>query len=399
MEPNEPIVEPIVESIKLNKFKVNYSVYDIIDYLDPNYIDYLDKLPDGLWKLSKKLIIQKLHIQHEHKIIEYLIAKLKLTNVLTNFFKLHKKKISIEYFKYIYSNFTNEFDMHLMKSYGNFVKIFNEILLETNFEFNLFVSKIFLKQCYVYPMTFCIGKIFNKIAVLNSYFYRRQTVNMTADYNTFFQYVQFVNYNEPCKNITNEIKNIRMNELQMFGRKKNIENTKDAKKIKKVRLFNQFYKWFKNISFEQTKELANYFKMSKELMQLQIKTCTESTDNIIYTFCKNYDIEYFIRMIEEYDIINMFMRDDNNIDVRSVVAKLLAIVARSKNIDTVRIFHNYLQFHFGILFNEKLYLRVCTNITFFKHYNFTEYKQIMYELVKLSGNKLAMYRLNNLNKF
>lgn len=143
---------------QLEKSETNiyiYDKYDIIDFLEPEFIDYLNNIPNNYWlKYQKYIEIELLSLNNE-KIIKYILTKIKI-KYISNYFNKNFLKMNLELFKILTSDIF----------YDN--KIFKELFDEHDIPNKNDVYSIKLKYC---------KDLFAKDLNFNKYFYEEYKKN------------------------------------------------------------------------------------------------------------------------------------------------------------------------------------------------------------------------------
>lgn len=382
MEQIEQNIKPKNEN-NIIKFEYSYNFSDIEDYLNWEYLEYLELLPNKLWIENKKKIEKMLLEQTDERIIKYLILKLNLksTNIFKDLSKLKIKKFTFEYFKYITANYLDEFDKCLTRLYGFFEKIFSKILFCENNEYNDYAFNLFIGPKYSLHVRNYFEKYFNKcINTRLSLIRLVKTKSTSLNFDIFFRYINFLNYTDPYCKIT------------FINHRDKDEFDYICDDLKKLRLFCSLIVLFNKITFEQLKELQKYSKVSNKLFKTKLiqdiknyKTC------FLTNICSYGDIDYFSKTINEYNIdltfLNATFYSTTLINLRhgNFIAKLISCIAILKDIEKLSTFINLLKYGLNILINNSIYNIVVENIVSSNEYNFYEHRDIVCEFIKLGA--------------
>lgn len=346
-----------------------YDKYDIIDFLEAEYIDdWLNLIPNNVWMTHKKKIENVVHKLSEPKIISYVIKKINLNLVkyiINNF-----EKINLNLIKYC---FETNFDK-LKKELINDPFIFNDIIkiccIKHNYDFN----KYFYETIYfeLKPEHKVVPKSENQIVsnpdpepdphpanVFYNVFY-----NVIKDINKTFTNIPtfdvFKYYNTKFKNIINsDIKHNYVFERIYFISK--INNYNDLIELKNI--LNIENKIFNEI-------ITNYDYWS----DVNVKFWSRC---ILKKICMTGDLDYIVKILNLLDI--------DFIQKKVSIINIMTFVSLSNKIESVNNIYNFLRYEKNCVFTNEIYSKIIEKIILTGPKKYYEYDKIIYEFINLGG--------------
>ena len=318
-----------------------FDKYDILDFLEYQYIDYLEEIDKKHFIRNRVDIEKSIILSTDTKICDFLvdfmsidIDKLILKNLL---------KIDIILFKHYFEKNENIYLDKFKKNSLLFTMIFNR----QNLDFNKYVIEKIYSKLYknnLYKIKIYKDEIENIIA--NNY-------NYTNNYNVFFYVIEYLNLSSLLKNQTVTIKR---------------------------KLF---------INFNTQNPIVNFDELQLLIKKLGI-TKTEFENNIIvnylphenlyiFTICKTGDIELFIKIINNYYI-------NYKILTTIFIIEMFTEATKSNNADFIIILLNYL-INSGVIITTIHYTEILNNI--FRLPNYTIYNNIIKGFIELGGKVIS----------
>lgn len=285
------------------KYKMEYDSEDIMNFLEYECIDYLEELPDELWKLHKKKIQEELKLKTNVKIIEYIISKLKLKNLHKNFAKWEFDIVSFEYFKYIYETHTNQIDTIINNDPTILFDIFLDVFGYKNIEFNEYLFKNF------------IDKFNYRSEIVNLFSALIVGVFMRSDIKSHLNV-----YSKKCRKFLlgkylyySQSAFITLDRLEYYSNMLNL-NLNGLMNNKKSN-FNYLCNYFAIDSIDSMKKIQKMFNLSNEdiskLMDYDLRNFNASSNRIfIHSIIMTGNIKLLNDLINEYHITLPNLSDD-----------------------------------------------------------------------------------------
>jgi len=337
-----------------------YDKYDIIDFLEPEYIDWLNSIPNKCWTKYKKDIEKSF---------------CKLTNELIMDLVMTKVKINLP--KYVIDNFENitlEILKYCVKI--NFTKL-KELMSD-------------------YKLNSCINVSINKKDLyFNKYFYEDLYFNLKPTH-------QYLEQNKSdkfmlCKDIYIHKDNIFYNTINS-----------DSMGVTNYDLIKYFNKMFPNIfhnihsfdnknylyvkTFRQSKinnwndliELKNILNISDNVISKKILIGEvdswmyhENSEYLLVEICKLGNVELVFKTIN-YFWSPELLKIDNIINI-------MTISSLSKNYELVFLLYNFYTYEKNIKFDENTCSHIVNKIIKLSDKKYHEYDKILYEWFNLGG--------------
>lgn len=337
-----------------------YNVYDIIDFLEEEYInDWLSTIPDEIWKKNIKIIMRNIYMIENANVISFLINKINFD--LPTYIVKYFKKISLGLLKYCFENYRVKLLFEIKKKHNVYIKIVDECVEFHNYDFN----KYFYEKIYseLDPKNYnCVKNIKNKYELLctddgfykNNMFYCSIIERINNFYYSFSNYDTIKYYHTKFENIFKIIKSSSKNFV------------------------------FKNIfmkgmitSYDEMIKLKNILGITDSDFKQKILLNDYQYTSIISYACKYFDIDFVI------NILNLC--DDNILLKEKHVAKIIASVALSNKIENVFLIYNYFAYHKNFVFTNDTYTKIITDIIYSDEKKHYEYYKIIVEFINLGG--------------
>lgn len=350
-----------------------YDKYDIIDFLEPEYIkDWLSIIPNSEWIKYKNTIETVFHKLTDKTIISFVIQKIKLN--LPKYIKKNFSKINLELLKYCVEDnfvvFKNEIKMNLY----SYKMIIYDCIRYHDYEFNkYFYEKIYFKLEPEHEIKqspsqsqsqspSLISKLINMFEIIpinnihkdnmfHEYFVNTNNINILPDYK-ILKY-----YSEKFKKIYTNIKNYKSYSMyfEIFSKSK-IDN------------------------FDDMIDLKNILAITDVEFKNNIIFGTTYGNNIISYICKFYDINFIVKTINYY-----LIPESITILTKENVRVIMTFTSLSNDIEKVFLVYNYLVYEKNFVFTKELYSEIIKKLISSggKH---CKYKDIIFEFINLGGN-------------
>lgn len=356
---------PIPTQISIpNQTTYEYDKYDIIDFLEYEYInEWLSTIPNNIWEKYKSYISIELCKLKDEKIIKYIIEKIKLN--LPNYIVKNFDKINLELLKFCVQNNFEKLKDEIKKYINVYEKIIQVCIFHHDYEFNkYFYENIYFKlepSQEIIPLKFSnlfglIKNDYNK----DNMFYKKILSIYSKNFETIQDIETLKYYNLKFNNVFTKIKRNNI----IF----NIKNIIIHDVANKNNNFNNLIE-IKNIFGIDITEFIN------ELF------CYNKNRMLIETICHHYDIDSILQILNLCDNKTMLIKE-------FVIDILVYISTRNddiKNISDVFLIYNYFEYQKNFKFTEQIYSTIIKHIIQrcgIKHY---KYSEIIYEFINLGG--------------
>lgn len=152
----------------------------------------------------------------------------------------------------------------------------------------------------------------------------------------------------------------------------------------KINLYRNIYSCYsinsfdKMIKYKKILQIEDYDFVSKILFKLNDDKYSWDNNQLIYKVCKLGNIEYFINIINNFNIDKKYYKND-------VVCKMFSHAVCSKNKDFVIILYEYLKSNIKINFNKEFLSEILLVIVQNLGSSHNEYNDIIYEFIHLGA--------------
>ena len=397
----------------LYKYEHLYDKYDIIDFLEPDYIDYLNMIPQKIWTRYKKDIEIKLLETNNKIIIEFVMNKISLDYV--NMVIKNLPKINFELFKIITTN-----PQHLDKIKKKLIKneflrneLYRECILNRDLDFNIyFYNNIYtilnpsnnVKKQIEYSNNDIFKKLFNIVnnIQINKTGYNNQQAQPAQPAQSI-QATQSTQSAQPAQpdqivvSNSNEFKIIiekliknryqvpkYFNVIKYYIDKFNLHSLISNLHIDtKTHLYKIIYDTCNFNSFDNLIELQKFLQINNNnfinfILFRNSDANAKYNPVIILNICKSGDIDYFIK------VMNYFKPKDGLFTDHTVIS-IIAHVMLTKNVDVIIVIINYLKYNKNVIFTKELYSSILEYFVSYVGSNHHEYTDIIFELINLGG--------------
>lgn len=356
-----------------------YDEYDIIDFLEPDYLDYLNQIPDDVWTKYKNDIINALCEINSEQIFDLVTKKIKINYVDLVIKKFNK--INLFMFKKILNIDSVEDKLiQKLKSEGYTIKtLYSNCFEKKDLEFNkYFYENIYLTKIKPFQQ--------KQIAIPNKIVKPNNVINNAIN---AFNNVQSASV--APKNIPHDIFEERINEniksyystlpehyevFKYYADKFDLKKGISKRTLKdKERLLAKLQKKYPIDNFDKFVEIINFFEFSKN--DLSLVLLGEQYDCYgLNKICQYGDIDYFIKVANHFKI--------NNITQDRNITNILLGAAKSNNVGLMIIVINYISQYKQIsndVYSQVLrsYLHCSTEE------DYAKCKDIIYGLMNMGG--------------
>lgn len=324
--------------MKINtNYNYEYDKYDIIDFLEINYFDYLNEIPEEIWTKYKNDVLISLLTIKDHQVINFICNKIKIDHkfIIKNF-----DKINFELLKYLIDNDNTKNNIKI-KIFYQLDKIFESTYQYKDLEFNKFIFE-----------NFC------------------QIDNNKKNDDKYTNYKIFIE-NSILSNKSPKYYDVLEYYIKKFNLIESIQKYTNAKKI------NIFFA----ISYKYTIDSYDKLMEFKNLIQIDNITFVSKIlfdKNIIVKICDLGDIDYLIKVINNFNIDKTYFNDN-------LITTMFTKGILSGNIDFSMILYNYLKYNIGFNFNKQLLSSILYSIVRTTGKNHNQYDDIIYQFIDLGG--------------
>lgn len=384
----EPKVQKLNNPIVINE----YDKYDIIDFLESEYIDdWLNLIPNNLWIENKKIIENHVYKLMEPKIISYVIEKINLN--LPKYVILNFEKINLNLLKFCFERYYDKFMKEIKKKNYNMTQIINKCIYRHDYEFN----KYFYEIIYFELEPEHKVEEQNSSTILNLYgLLQNKYPNNIHQNNMFYNMlVKEINY---CAEMDYDV-------LQYYNKKfKNYIKKYTIDKYDTTTIINKIYEKIKMKikKLDELFEIADILNISKSDLKKIILISTNyiySYKSIIYNVCMYGDIDLIV------EVLNFL--DNDIVQKKENIIKIMTSISMSNKKENVFLVYNILLYEKKCIFTKQIYSEIIQNIIYQGDKKFYEYDKIIFELINLGGEikgysmyteyieKLKIKQLNN----
>lgn len=331
-----------------HEYKYNeYDKYDIIDFLETDYFDYLNNIPKEIWTKYKNDISTSLLTIKDHHVINFVCNKI---NIDYKFIIKNFDKINLELLKYLMNDDNTKNNLKI-KIPNQIDKIFLQIYQFQDLEFNKFIFE-----------NFC--QISNN--------------NINND-NKNFNYKKCIE-----QKIVSWILPKYYNVLDYYIKKFDlIESIKKYTDVVKIEIFLEFYDKYKIDSYDKLIEFKNLLQIDNITFASKILFKGNNYQwyqpvNIISKICNSGDIDYLINVVNNFNIHKTSFSEN-------IISTMFTNGILSGNVNFPMILYNYLKYNIGINFNKQLLSKILFSFISTVGTNHKQYEDIIYQFIDLGG--------------
>ncbi len=341
-------IKTSIETIQCSEPIYQYKLCDIIDFLEPEYInDWLNFIPNDVWIKYKKNILKEIYKLKNDKMIQFLIKKINfdlVKYVITNF-----DKITLELLKFCVEHDFEKLKKQLIEP-DTFEIVIHHCMLN-DYEFNkYFYETIYLKlnQTELPPL-----KSLNSFMSKNSITFPNIFVSTIAKsihrYSIFIKNYETLKYYDSMFDIKTYLKRCCFSTKQYWNSYSGIKS---------------FEQICDNSKINNLNDLINL----KNLLMIDDSDFEYNLFNSLKYICKNVNTTEFIK------IINSFKNINNH------VVKIMFSTILSNTLDVFTIY-KYLIDEKKCIINENVLNIIIISIKKYNKNN--EYDKTIYEFMNL----------------
>ena len=352
------------KTVKIKNDTYMYDKYDIIDFLEADYIDWLNSIPTEYWDKYKKDVEKFFYKITDERVMDLVMKKVKINlpkYVIDNF-----EKITLKVLKYcVEKNFT-KLDIQIKKTDYKFNYCIKDSIINKDIDFN----KYFYENLY---FKFEPTHQYNGLNTDGNFFLLEDIHIHKA--NRFYENLKFIiptfyrtisNY-KVIKYLNDKFPNIFQNNLQ-----KNKESIYDMY----VNIFKEskINNWNDMIELKNILNVSN-FDFSKKILIGNIHHY--GVRNLLLTICKSGDVELVFKTIN-----NLWSDEFKN---TSNIINIMSFSSLSKNYELVFMLYNFFTYEKNITFNASICSHIVEKIIYNSDKKYREYDKIIYEWLNLGG--------------
>lgn len=344
----------------------DYDKYDIIDFLEPHYIDdWLDFIPDNMWLKYSKSIETQLCKNTNKEIILYVIKKINIglvDLVLNNF-----DKINIVLLKVCAEINFLEFEKKIKKNMNKYNNIIQSCVKYHNYEFN----KYFYEEIYFRLEPEHISRpknIWNLYGLLSNNNYHKENMfykHILTDRNILFSSFDVVKYYD--KKFPNKLKNIvadKINILKKLVELENFDNINEVLEISNILVISD--KDFDSKILFPPKFFSDYTNLFD----------TDVKNHLVPKVVLSNNLSFILEILNYCDI--------NELKKPSNVIGIMVSIGISNNYENFYTVFNFMVNAVEIDFTSQMLSDIGQKILKNKNKN-QNYDKIIYEIINLGG--------------
>lgn len=339
-----------------------YDKYDIIDFLEPDYIDWLNSIPLEYWDKYKKDVEKSFYKINDERVMELVMANVKINlpkYVVDNF-----SKITLEVLKYcVKTNFT-KLETQIKKCNYKFNNCIRESIVKRDLEFN----KYFYEDLY----------------------FKLEPTHQYIDDNIKDNFLLLEDiYIHKANRFYKKLKQMLL--CNLVG----ISNYKVIKYLNKI-----FPNIFQNISLEKKSnlylktfneskinnwndiiELKNILNISSDYfckkMLINDGYYPNTSKYLFPSICKSGNVELIFKIID-----NFWSKELEKI---ACVINIMVSSSLSKNYELVLLLYNFFTFKKNVKFDKIICSSIIEKIIYISDKKYHDYDKIIYEWFNLGG--------------
>lgn len=367
-----PINKKIVKStvaIKTQDETYEYDKYDIIDFLEPDYIDWLNLIPIECWDKYKKDVEKSFSNIADERVMDLVMEKIKINlpkYVVDNF-----EKITLEVLKYcVKINFT-KLDTQIKKNDYKFNDCIVKSIEKQDLEFN----KYFYEYLYfkLEPSHQYIGiNTEDNFLLLEDIYIHKANRFYTITKKMLLVHYSIIKTNYKLIKYLNKIfPNIFQNIFQ---------NNFLGKEIKQNNLYLMTFNKSKINNWDDIIELKNIINISNNYFSKKMLIGEDiyyESKYLLPLICKSGNVELVFKTIN-----NFWSKELEKMDN---IINIMAFSSLSKNYELVSLLYNFYTFEKNILFDADTCSCIAEKIIHMSNKKYHEYDKILYEWFNLGG--------------
>lgn len=349
-----------------------YDKYDIIDFLEPDYIDWLNSIPFECWDKYKKDVEKSFSKITDKRVIDLVMKKTKINlpkYVVDNF-----EKITLEVLKYcVKTNFT-KLDTQIKKTEYKFFNCIKVSIGQQDLEFN----KYFYEDLYF------------KLEPTHQSHQSHQYLGENNKDNFFLLEGIWIHKANRFYKILHKLPTLYDLKLSNYILIKyfnsifpnifqNPENNNYLFDLY-VRTFNEskINNWYDIIELKNILNISNIYFSGKMLVGKDINyTNHHSTKYLLLLICKSGNVELVFKTINNFWSKELKKKDN--------VVNIMVFSSLSNNYELVLLLYNFYTFKKNIIFDADTCSRIAEKIIYFSDKKYHKYDKILYEWFNLGG--------------
>jgi len=345
-----------------------YDKYDIIDFLEPEYIDWLNSIPPQCWNKYTKDVEKSFCKISDERIMDFVMGKIKINlpkYVMDNF-----EKITLEVLKYCVKTNFEKLNAQIKKNDYKFNKYIKHSIGQRDLEFNkYFYEDLYFKlePTHQYRGT----NTDDNFLLLDGMWIHKANRFYKIFKELPTQYDMKLSNYKLIKYFNGRFPNIFQNNLQ--GKKGYLYDlyvmTFNESKINN---WNDMIE-FKNILNISDDDFSGNLLIGKDVYLYN----STNSRYLLLSICRSGNVELVFKTI------NTFWSDKlNKIDN---IINIMVFSSLSKNYELVSLLYNFYTFEKNVIFDATTCSRIAEKIIIFSNKKYHEYDKILYEWFNLGG--------------
>lgn len=349
-----------------------YDKYDIIDFLEPDYIDWLKSIPSECWNKYMKDVEKSFSKITDEQVMDLVIGKIKINfpkYVVDNF-----EKITLQVLKYCVKTNFSKLDTQIKKNNHNFNKCIKDSIEQKDLEFN----KYFYEDLYFKLEPSHLYKYLG--ANTNSNFFLLEGIWIHKD-NRFYKIIKNELPSYSCKA---HISNYKLINYYNSRFPNVFQNNSPSKKSYSYDMYARTYKESKIDNWNDMIELKNILNISNDDFSQKMLIGKDfyyynqsNTRYLLLLICKSGNVELVFKTM------NTFWSDE--LKKMENIINIMAFSSLSKNYELVSLLYNFYTFEKNIIFDVGICSRIAEKIISISDKKYHEYDKILYELFNLGA--------------
>lgn len=357
-------------AVKTQDETYEYDKYDIIDFLEPDYIDWLKSIPTECWDKYKKDVEKSFSNIADERVMDLVIGKIKINlpkYVVDNF-----EKITLGVLKYCVKTNFIKLDAQIKKNDYKFYDCIKTSIGKRDLEFN----KYFYEDLYF------------KLEPTHQYKY----LGANTDGNFFLLEGIWIHKANRFYKILKELPtrcDVKLSNYKLInylnGRfpnvfQNNLQENKSYWFDLYVRTFNEskINNWNDMIEFKNILNISNNDFSQKMLIGKDIYYYNRTYSKyLLPIICKSGNVELVFKTINTFWSYELKKMDN--------IINIMAFSSLSKNYELVSLLYNFYTFEKNIIFDVATCSHIAEKIIIFSDKKYHEYDKILYEWFNLGG--------------